>query len=91
MSFLEAMEASGLYIHSISLICWLLGSCILLVYVRLLRTKHYTNEPSYVRPKFPIIGHVIGLLQHRYYYFVNLLWVRQRVKADFSQLTIMVH
>ena len=73
MSYLEAMEASKLYIQNISLICWLLGSCILLVYVRLSRTMHYTNEPPYVRPKFPIIGHVIGLLQHRCYYFVNLL------------------
>ena len=75
MSYLEAMEAGRLCIHNISLICWLLGSCILLVSIRLLKTKHYANEPPYVRPKFPIIGHVMGVLQHRYYYYVNLLWV----------------
>lgn len=34
--------------------------------------KRTDNEPPYISPKIPIIGHAIGLLQRKYDYYVTL-------------------
>ena len=34
--------------------------------------KHDPQEPPYISPTIPYIGHLIGLLMKRYDYYVNL-------------------
>ena len=67
------MEASSLYLSTSSLTLCIIGTCTFLLLKRLSSIKRYANEPSWIEPKFPIIGHVIGLLQQKYSYYVHLL------------------
>lgn len=59
-----------------------IGCCILYILTRLSRVKRYPNEPPYIEPKFPIVGHVIGLLWKRYHYYVGLLSVSEFYTLD---------
>ena len=51
----------------------LLGGCIAVYFAsgRLLGT-HDSREPPLLPQKIPFIGHVIGLLRHKVYYYVRL-------------------
>ena len=49
-----------------------MGACALFFTMSILRVKRYANEPPYIEPKVPIIGHPIGLLQRKYYYYIDL-------------------
>lgn len=70
---LATMEPNRLYLLTSSLTLCIIGTCTLFLLKRVMETKHYANEPSWIEPKIPIIGHVIGLLQQKYAYYVNLL------------------
>lgn len=37
-----------------------------------LTSKHEPNEPPLVPPKIPIVGHVIGLIRQKVYYYLDL-------------------
>ena len=52
-----------------------LGSLTLLFFIRLLGPKRFKDEPPYINPKVPLIGHAIGLVRKRYGYLVDLLSV----------------
>ena len=50
----------------------LLVTSVLLLISWRMRLKRHPNEPSYLDSKLPLIGHVIGLLQRRHRYYVDL-------------------
>ena len=39
---------------------------------RFLGTKPVANEPPFISPKIPLIGHAVGLLRNKYDYYIGL-------------------
>ena len=69
------MESNLLHAPSASLIWSIIGLGVFLYLVKLLKVERYANEPAYVEPTIPVVGHAIGLLWRRYSYYVELLLV----------------
>ena len=40
--------------------------------------KYDVREPPIIRPKVPLVGHIIGLLRHGLRYFEIIRWVPDR-------------
>jgi hypothetical protein len=55
------------------------GAVIPLVLLFLVKPKRNTDEPPYIPPKVPIIGHLIGIATEYNAYYFNLLSVVSRV------------
>ncbi|KAL9027157.1 MAG: hypothetical protein Q9196_004284 [Gyalolechia fulgens] len=73
-------ESEALMDHALRIALWWLAPSALLFFTlsllrRLLRIQRYPDEPPYIDPKFPFIGHVLGVLQSKYGYYVDLFLV----------------
>jgi hypothetical protein len=45
---------------------------LLFLAVKLLGPARAANEPPYIEPTIPLVGHAIGLLQRKYDYYTDL-------------------
>ncbi len=63
------MDASMVTIGAVT--CLVIASSLLLLST-LLGPRRDSNEPPYISPSIPYIGHLIGLLTKKYDYYVNL-------------------
>lgn len=52
-------------------------TCSIFLLDRALGIKPSANEPPYIPPKIPLIGHAIGLLRNKYDYYIGLRYVSQ--------------
>ena len=50
-------------------------ACSFFLIDKILGIKPFANEPPYVSPKVPLIGHAIGLLWSKYDYYIGLRYV----------------
>lgn len=56
-----------------SLLLFLLSfAAVYLLANRYLISKHDPNEPPLLPPKIPIVGHVIGLIRQKVYYYLDI-------------------
>jgi hypothetical protein len=60
-----------------SLLLLAAGGVVIVFYllIRFLTLPHDPQEPPLVRPKIPLIGHVIGLLRHGTKYYSDVAYV----------------
>jgi hypothetical protein len=49
--------------------------CSIFVLDKIFGIKPSTNEPPYIPPRFPLIGHAIGLLRKKYDYYLELRYL----------------
>ena len=56
-------------------------ACSIFLLDRALGIRPSTNEPPYIPPKFPLIGHAISLLTNKYDYYIGLRYVFQSAIA----------
>ncbi|KAH6665540.1 cytochrome P450 [Halenospora varia] len=45
---------------------------LLLLFTKFWGVRRFKGEPTYIEPKVPFIGHVIGMLQRKYDYYIDL-------------------